>query len=1107
MSQSLAGRHRAPSTVNEHVASDLHALTELVDTKPSQSAIHALCDSNILKRLRHSLIDQSDSARAKDTFRSLSGFQTLLRALRLLSSFYEAEEQPPEAWNNLLVLLKDFFWVLVEALRHNGNRRYFAKRVEGGGWKALEDAIKKVYQLSMLAGEEQTQFYGCLFAASIGDEAFSDIFTTILKSWDAEKEVSREPRVAWINRHKALSLPADEILENPEIANLIISLWLDDNQPHEDSPLRLSILVAVTRIISSSRRNLIGLHSTGSLSLILPRLFDDSRPSGETALLHILADTLSEQGLNNLDDARNLSRKAASSNDASTFLLNALRRSKSPPSIQFDLSLHGYASVELPTLGRTFPPSSGYTVSLWFKVDSFDVQAHTTLFGAFDASQTCFVLVYLEKDTQYMILQTSVKSARPSVRFKSIKFEAGRWYHVCLVHKKPRTMASPRASLFVDGELVEQMKAQYPPNPIAMQNQKEPRVQTFLGTPQDLAARVGKGVSTSKWSLASANLFEDPVGDDLIAVWFNLGPRYHGNFQDCLGSFLSYRSSAALNLRNENLHPGKEDQSEIVAAIRQKASKLFPESRTLLSISPSTVMDNDDRNDINESQLIKSLSKDAAKNLQYFTRSGGNAIAINGAVPAINDALIQSHGIGILTGEPVVSVPQSLDDASWRAGGCSSLGLYLLDAARTKEGVIMAVEILFETVRDNWRNSEAMERENGYGVLASLLRDKLGFTGNGASKLSSTIDGDVRHRNDLALKLLRLILEFVGYNSEDPTKSIINNPLAYRVLLVDLDVWRFAALPVQRAYYEQFNTFGLDSSFHRFNSKRLSRMRIAKKLLNALKGELFSADVLPSFMKAFKTLISCSMSAEVLRSLALFVTYAVHHGEGLHRSKSRMATKSVRPRSTRNTPEPSEGFLSKAQLGIEVLKMFCDLLCDDDTGIVKKFARTVTNKWLLYLMSEDDSEVVVLAAKILARLLFVHGTSYVKKFAEKTNGFAIMRHQLKRWWHVPSLWPVCFSILFGYDVGKLDLERSFDLFGFLDLFAGQAEVNVVCPDVLTVIAGMIQAGLKIVNGKAAQERRPKPLQNATHLRSRSMSLTKSPSTFDLPIKMTTTNDP
>jgi hypothetical protein len=355
-------------------------------------------------------------------------------------------------------------------------------------------------------------------------------------------------------------------------------------------------------------------------------------------------------------------------------------------------------------------------------------------------------------------------------------------------------------------------------------------------------------------------------------------------------------------------------------------------------------MDSDDRNNINESQLIKSLSKNAARNLSHLTRSGGNAVAINGAVPAINDALTQPHGIAILTGDPVVSVPQSLDDASWRLGGCSSVGLALLEAAQTPDSVIMAIEIIFEAVHDNWRNSEAMERDHGYGVLANLIREKLGFAPPVSSKAGQPVAGDVRARNELALRLLRLVLHFVGYDSTNPSQSIINNPLAYRVLLVDLDVWRFANPQVQRVYYVQFCVFGEDSQCHRFNSKRLCRMRITKKLIDAMKGERFSADVLPSFMKAFKTLVTCSISAEVLRSLALFVTYAVHHSQESQRIKTRRGANAARQRSTHSTPEPTEGAVSKTQLGIEVLRMYCDLLCEEDTAIVKKFARTVTNK-------------------------------------------------------------------------------------------------------------------------------------------------------------------
>lgn len=113
-------------------------------------------------------------------------------------------------------------------------------------------------------------------------------------------------------------------------------------------------------------------------------------------------------------------------------------------------------------------------------------------------------------------------------------------------------------------------------------------------------------------------------------------------------------------------------------------------------------------------------------------------------------------------------------------------------------------------------------------------------------------------------------------------------------------------------------------------------------------------------------------------------------------------------------------------------------------------------------MSENEPEVVILATKILARLLVVHGRGYVKKFSEKTGGFAIMRHRLKRWWHVPTLWPICFAILFGYDVAIIDFERSFHLFGLLELFAVDGEAEVVYPEALQVLIGMLQSGLKMV---------------------------------------------
>lgn len=113
-------------------------------------------------------------------------------------------------------------------------------------------------------------------------------------------------------------------------------------------------------------------------------------------------------------------------------------------------------------------------------------------------------------------------------------------------------------------------------------------------------------------------------------------------------------------------------------------------------------------------------------------------------------------------------------------------------------------------------------------------------------------------------------------------------------------------------------------------------------------------------------------------------------------------------------------------------------------------------KWLLHLLTEDDPQVVVLGTKILARLLVINGASYVMKFTEKTGGFTIMRYRLKRWWDMPTLWPVCFSILFNHDVADIDYERPFELFSLLETFG---KSTVVYPNMLPVVMSMLQQGL------------------------------------------------
>ncbi len=831
-------------------------------------------------RIRQSLLESKGAVPIKDTFRHLNGFHSLIATLNCLAHEYgNVENIADEELAIIKNLLQATFDVLTAALQsHKGNQKYFRQRVDEGGWLALQRCLN-----TMIGGKRDDRaglgtladkIFGCLLACALEDEAMTDFFIHLKRSSAAIR--SRTINSSNSSRANSTSnsmlqseLGSDDpqvqspggihdflkrevshlaILYNPAAILVMFGLWkssLEKPVQGDDSSWNVDISLGAPSVMNYiaglSTENLAALHGTGLLRAVLESLLKVSTEDTYFPELKGLAMALLQLGVATVDDACFLYRHARSSALVGELLLMSLKSSRSPSYVHFDLSLNGFASIELPGIGRAFPPtasSSGYTLSLWFQMVQFDNNSHTTIFGAFDAGQTCFVLVYLEKDTHNLILQTSVISSKPSVRFKSASFKEHRWYHVVIAHRRPKTTSSSRASLFIDGEFVEQVKSQYPATPPlansssegseSSSSRKSSAIQAFLGTPQDLASRLGKGLVFTQWRLASAHLFADVLSDDLIAVYYELGPRYTGNYQDCLGSFQTYRASAVLNLRNENLHPGKEEKSDILSAIRSKAGALLPESKILLNISAAVVLDDNDENNIDETHLLKFLSKTAGKNLRNVTRGGRNALAINGAIPSINEALLHSSGFAVLTGDPTVIVSQALDDTAWRIGGCAAVGLALVEVSRTSDQVLRALEILFESVQENWRNSEAMERENGFGVLSTLLNTKLASGTIDNPKLANSPtppSSDQLSPSGFSLKILTQILKFVGYQVDKPEDSVIINPLAYRILLVDTENWRNAEPAVQKLYYEQFVSFALRSKFHQFNAKRLTRMR------------------------------------------------------------------------------------------------------------------------------------------------------------------------------------------------------------------------------------------------------------------------------------------
>ena len=132
----------------------------------------------------------------------------------------------------------------------------------------------------------------------------------------------------------------------------------------------------------------------------------------------------------------------------------------------------------------------------------------------------------------------------------------------------------------------------------------------------------------------------------------------------------------------------------------------------------------------------------------------------------------------------------------------------------------------------------------------------------------------------------------------------------------------------------------------------------------------------------------------------------------------------------------------------------------------------------MYLLAESDGRIVTFALQILARILVLNGSHYVKKFSDptKNNGFLVLKMRLKRWHNVPAMWVICFAIFFGIDIATIDLNKQYNVRSFLAAVDSK-KLSIVYPEVFPVIATMLSAGLKSAVKNDGQRLNPKPVEN------------------------------
>lgn len=514
-------------------------------------------------------------------------------------------------------------------------------------------------------------------------------------------------------------------------------------------------------------------------------------------------------------------------------LVADLTEAQDPPHFAFDIGTADAACLAFSGISKSFPPSrAGYSFSTWLRIDRSDVSCHRTIVSIYDRPRKMLIMLYLEKQSGQLVLQTGQRS---SVMFEH-RFEPDIWYNVVVVHRRPTGTSSSKASLYVNGRELEVLRVSFP------STAEELPFRVVLGQASASDDEVSMAATPTRMCLGHTMLVKQELSAELIRMYFLLGPARRGNYQDMLGDYLTYRASAEVNQALE----AESKTSEL----RARNAENMPETQIVLAFDGTTL----------STSAIDLLTVQAGTTMQSMADRTIKCIVPNAARPDTSIAIVTGD-FGVLRGAVTSHHEPTFLTNMYRVDGIARL-LRLVESASTVAKLDEALKLLFSSIASSWRNSDDMERMHGYEILAQHLK--------------------IRPEGFITAAVLRTILKFIGLEDE-----VLTNPLAYRFLIVDFGIWAKAQPDARIMHFDQFLVFSTSERHGAFNNRRLTKMNCVKKFLMALRQDV-PADALSGFISALRILAANNFSTEVVRSLATFVVAAIFSPDSL-RSGDRAA--------------------------------------------------------------------------------------------------------------------------------------------------------------------------------------------------------------------------
>lgn len=518
-------------------------------------------------------------------------------------------------------------------------------------------------------------------------------------------------------------------------------------------------------------------------------------------------------------------------NEVLSLIHNAVSH-HNPDSFVFRSSPNDTSGIEVPDLGKPWPSSTkGFFFSCWIRISKLNEAITLLHLGQKDQPYPLLQVRVLE-NSQIGITTSNHSDTKAPEEVICGSPDAliphGEWVSFAVGCRKGRSTAGGggEARFYINGVRVGAVRVAYPvPKPgLKLEHQRR-----FEG----IRVNVGRGPShedetpeadasfaraeDNEWLLGRALMLDEVVNEDLVMLMHRLGPRYHGNYQEALGKFLTYENATAINVY---LH-------SLAQAAKQKTLALLPSNSVIVRAVRTGPA-------IPEDSIVFSLN---AKD----TFDDDPDHVLNATIPHATRAGDFKFGRAVLHGAVFPFSTVDLDVGITAVGG-AVVALKMIDISRTPEELAMTVGILHNLTRDSWQTSEEMERIHGYELLAAILRPKM--------KLVN-------------VNCARTLLLIVGVDDQKVENAVVNNSTAYRALGLEFELWALACKDVQELYFKHFEELLAVSNHKRYNLLRtFQRSNIVRKLLYAMRSGLYDLETLPMAVNTLKVALVARWSAE-----------------------------------------------------------------------------------------------------------------------------------------------------------------------------------------------------------------------------------------------------